>query len=172
MDDETGNRTYNMFRHKCLRRVDIIQYKWNIKSGKIIVSTWWRHLCPDIRGLMLGCWQKEKGTRFLPFSFRQHPSIKVTWVKWLYVAWKKRTSSKIRTFCPVLSNWKAFSLISCVFWIWRRSGLKLEIKSTRQFDNKVLDSKCLPWPLLPFGERSGFLGSSTFWGSYAKQLVS
>ena len=29
---------------------------------------------------------------------------------------KKRTSSKMCTFCPVLSNQKAFSLISCVFW--------------------------------------------------------
>ena len=33
----------------------------------------------------------------------------------LYVAWKNRTSSKIRKFCPVLSNSKAISVTSCVF---------------------------------------------------------
>ena len=36
----------------------------------------------------------------------------------LYVASKKRTSSKIRTVCLVLSDKRAFFLISCVFLIF------------------------------------------------------
>ena len=34
---------------------------------------------------------------------------------------KKRTSSKVCMFCPVLSSWIALSLISCVIWIFFNS---------------------------------------------------
>ena len=57
----------------------------------------------------------------------------------LYVAWKKRTSSKIRTFCPILSNQKAFSLTSCVFWIFfseRRQSTLFQIFLCRQTARK------------------------------------
>ena len=71
----------------------------------------------------------------MPFSFPQNPSIKLTYTKWtdcffsvfvLYEAWKKRTSLKICTFCPVLSHWKVFSLTSCAFWMTNELGKKQE----------------------------------------------
>ena len=42
-----------------------------------------------------------------------------------YVAWKKRAFSKIRTFDPVLSSLKAFSLAPCVFWTVMQTELIL-----------------------------------------------
>ena len=50
-------------------------------------------------------------------NFTRTPSARC--FSMLYVSWKKRTwSLKIRTFCPVLSNQKVFSLTACVIWIF------------------------------------------------------
>ena len=65
------------------------------------------------------------GVSLVPFSYRQ-PPISLTQAEWIncfFVCFivvrslKKRTSSKICMFCPVLSNEKALCLISCVFWM-------------------------------------------------------
>ena len=42
---------------------------------------------------------------------------------------EKRTSSRMCTFCPVLSNQKAFLLISCVFWtFFQNTGSQLRFR--------------------------------------------
>ena len=68
--------------------------------------------------LMRGCWRKEKGqSRALclpPASQHQTDISLVNWlfVFMLYLARKKRTFSKIRAFCPVLSSKLDYILVS------------------------------------------------------------